>query len=859
MRKSKQAHKTDLLVDQCAYHDCEMAVSSESIGMKANGLFSLPHKWVPSFFVLSVELYERYLDLNTKKSFVSTHTDSQMLLFDDTPISPTQSFLDEALRIEEQEHIKKSLRGIAPSPEDYIIVRSSATNEDINARGRHLSFISKATLKEVSSHVVKIFDMYSQDKTHCPMSIIIQKLIATPRASGHLSNERRVTNRISSWLCEFDSLAGVGTSNFEVLSSRKATPQSIDEFMLCRNMTECRLILNKVASWASNKKLRLHFEWIWDGTQIWIVQADSTATLEGSKPYALSFETLKTPTIKQLSALIAEKDIKKGTWEKLDCLKIFRKSHLRTATVWVLHDPKILTELSQGQWPEVLAKDLQSLLTSPIVIRTDKSGENLSDKFMMPRTDMVSDYEEAKKFILNVASEYNKDFIDNNKPCFIFHRFIPARSSAFAYSQPNNPRIRIDGIWGSPDGLSYYPHDSFEFSLRSSKLSQSIRYKEDYLDIDKEGKWSPRKAGKKWDWKVSLEEDEIIKISKGTSDIANIVGKPVQVMWFVGIPDGLGHPDILPWYISTEATPDVVKDSPMRASLKSPLIRRSEDVDYLARTSELFPIHSIRLRPVPHLLRSRDFIEKVASLAKELNVSVELEGSILAHAFYLLRSFGIKVVCPGFLKPVYSPIVYNKLVRDNIPNNISQKGEKVTIDKLESEELITELKAKVVEEALELYWSDTEGNAIEEIADINEVLTAVCKNLNFETTQIASLAKKKREKSGGFSKGFILKNTEEIPIISTGKTGKTLFGDISQEIAVANKKATDQKEYINRSPKKDGPKLVIPMIPPNPSHRFESYPFKFSKYGVTMNVRFREKEIIIEIDEIKADNLLFDL
>ena len=392
-------------------------------------------------------------------------------------------------------------------------------------------------------------------------------------------------------------------------------------------------------------------------------------------------------------------------------------------------------------------------------------------------------------------------------------------------------------------------------------MSRSIRYKEDYLDIDKDGNWSPRKAGEKWDWKNSLEEDEIIKIAKGTSDIACVIGKPVQVMWFIGIPNGLGHPDILPWYISTEETPNVLEGSPMMASLKSPLIRRSEDIEYLARTSEPFSAPSIRLRPVPGLLRSRDFIEKVASLAKQLNVPVELEGSVLAHAFYLLRNFGIKVVCPGILNPVYSPIVYDKLVRDNIPKKILQKGEKVTTEKFVAKELVIELKAKVVEEALELYWSDTDDNTIEEIADINEVLATVCEKLNIETSQITSLAKKKREKNGGFNKGYILKKTEEIPVISIGKAKKTLFGDIGQEKNITNKKTRGQKEFNPRSPRKDGPKLVIPMIPPNPSHRFESFPFIFTKHGITINIRFTEKEIIIEVDEIKKENsnLLFDL
>jgi len=855
MSKDRQLH-SDLIIDQ-NIDGIDKLWQPEIIGMKAYGLLSIPNKWVPNFFVLSTDLYMRFLDLQETESFVEAHHTSQMLLFDDTPIYPAKTFLTEALSTEEQGVFLKSLRRIAPSDEDYIIVRSSALDENINARGRHLSFTCQATLIDMSKRIIEIFKMYSKDKAHSHMSIVIQKVIS-PIASGHLSNERRITKISSSWLCEFDSLAGIGTAKFIPFSSRKTKPHSENSFLSCGDMSTCEKILNKIASWASSKKKRLHFEWIWDGKQIWIVQADSSPTLKGSKPYALDFTIKNSPKTQQFSNLIAENDIDEGIWSKIDCLKYFRKAKLKTATVWVLYDTNLLVKLSEGQWPDTLTADLKFLLESPIVIRTDQYGDKVSDKFMMPRTDVISDFNDAKEFILEVTEKYDTNDINNVRPCFIFHRFIPARSSAFAYSQPNNPRVKIDSIWGSPDGLSYYPHDSFEYSLSSLKLHDSIRYKEDYLDVDEKGNWSPRKAGEKWDWKTSLEEHEIKTIAKGTYDISRIVGKPVQVMWFIGIPTGLGHPDILPWYYSTEDTPTSIEYSPARASLRSPLIRKSEDIDFLARTPEPLNIQSIRLRPMPDLLRDRAFIEEVALLARRLNVPVELEGSMLAHAYYLIRNLDIKVICPNVLSPAYPDISFNKLVRDEIPTHILEKGEHVTIDKFTAIELITELKAKVVEEALELYWSDNDDNAMEEIADINEVLSAICNEMNFKTSQIDSIANDKREKRGGFNKGYILKNTKELPVIAIHKKpAQKLFSDIDSINTEIKKNISSKRKMINRSPKKNGPKLIVPMIPPDPDHRFESYFFEFPSLDIAVNIRFREKEIIFEIDKTKKDTRKF--
>jgi hypothetical protein len=47
-----------------------------------------------------------------------------------------------------------------------------------------------------------------------------------------------------------------------------------------------------------------------------------------------------------------------------------------------------------------------------------------------------------------------------NEVCFIFHKFIPAIGAAWALAKPDQQVVRVDSLWGLPDGLQYLPHDS---------------------------------------------------------------------------------------------------------------------------------------------------------------------------------------------------------------------------------------------------------------------------------------------------------------------------------------------------------------------------------------------------------------
>ena len=101
---------------------------------------------------------------------------------------------------------------------------------------------------------------------------------------------------------------------------------------------------------------------------------------------------------------------------------------------------------------------------------------------------------------------------------------------------------------------------------------------------------------------------------------------------------------------------------------------------------------------------------------------------------------------------------YNKLVRDKIPENInSMEGRKATWRIMDDEEYIKELNKKLLEEAHEFI----EGNAVEELADIMEVIQSIMRVKNISYEELKNVQQMKREKKGGFSNKIYLVEVEQ--------------------------------------------------------------------------------------------------
>ena len=87
-----------------------------------------------------------------------------------------------------------------------------------------------------------------------------------------------------------------------------------------------------------------------------------------------------------------------------------------------------------------------------------------------------------------------------------------------------------------------------------------------------------------------------------------------------------------------------------------------------------------------------------------------------------------------------------KLVRDRIPEIIRNDGKKPIIEILSNEEYLIELDKKLCEEVAE-YQAD---KSIEEMADVLEVLFAICEGRGHTVEELLQVKEFKREKRGGY-------------------------------------------------------------------------------------------------------------
>lgn len=104
--------------------------------------------------------------------------------------------------------------------------------------------------------------------------------------------------------------------------------------------------------------------------------------------------------------------------------------------------------------------------------------------------------------------------------------------------------------------------------------------------------------------------------------------------------------------------------------------------------------------------------------------------------------------------------IYNKLVRDSIPNIIKAKGEEPIIKILGDDEYKTELEKKLIEEYKEVLESSGEAR-VEELADMLEVIKALAKLEGKTLQEVIIIANEKSSKRGAFDEKIFLEKVIE--------------------------------------------------------------------------------------------------
>jgi predicted house-cleaning noncanonical NTP pyrophosphatase (MazG superfamily) len=798
---------------------------SESHGGKLEGLLCIPRPWVPPLFSVSQELHARWLQEG------------------ENPRSKLNDLLDPV----ERNWIAREVSRFGHQPEYVsLIVRSDARGEGLEQRGLLKSIRSDGTVEAIFSASMGVFKAASEAGITTPVSLIVQ-VFCPPILSGYLSNERRVSEVTRGWICEIASptqLAKQIGPRVLRLRVEKAAP-AIERDLPCSDRTKLVSLLRSVGRYFHDKKARRLLEWVWDGNRLWIVQNDQAPDPTGESPETC-FQLPIQPDTKALRRfrLFSLADAKR--WQKLKCAMTFRSMNLPTAPLFVLNGALNIRELARGRPSSDLIADVTELSQSPLVIRTDIAGQTT---LFANRTDCVSSPDPAVKFMCQTAKELLNARVAPKQICFIAHRFIPAHASAFSMATPNGTRVTVDALWGLPDGLEFCSHDSFEVDTRSNTiLVRKIRYKSTFLAALKDGSWKATPLCPPWDWKASIDDNTARKIAILSRQIAVELQETVVVMWFARVQTESGYADLIPWRYTTKKEPKQIESVIGEYFLSKPFfVRNSADLDTLESQTE--PISSIILRPDEPHLRDIPFLERLGTIVQAKGLRLDLEGSPLSHTYFVLKRTGAHVACIDPIKPKSLRRKFAKLVRDKIPVRIQKQGEKVLTINLPEGELLDVLKAKIVEEAMEVLSASSTETLQEEMADVLEVLIALCRLGGGSLRNLERLAARKRRKVGGFGKGLMLVETEELPLLEI-RSGNGLFN--TQSIK-ASRDSYPAIVAAGRRLKTRRDRIIIPLIPSIPNKLRGPSHIYFRNPDLEFEVWYREKTVEVILVGDKTD------
>jgi len=119
-------------------------------------------------------------------------------------------------------------------------------------------------------------------------------------------------------------------------------------------------------------------------------------------------------------------------------------------------------------------------------------------------------------------------------------------------------------------------------------------------------------------------------------------------------------------------------------------------------------------------------------------------------------------MCPGTItktRPMAK--IYNKLLRDKIPQIIAQSGKKAETSILDDAAYAEALKTKMVEEAQELVAAHDRADVLNELADLDELIRATAAHHNISLEELSAARLHKNVERGGFQNKIFLHQVEE--------------------------------------------------------------------------------------------------
>lgn len=719
-------------------------ISVKRVGLKGYGLSCLPTVWTKPFFVVS-----------------GGRPPKESAFFD-------------------------ALNSLGIRLTDRVFIRSSGVNESIDHRGTLDSADCVAsdaleTLDRLKRNIEK-----GEGREGGVVHWVVQSCVHSS-AKGHLSNERRLSKDLRDWVAEIEvSTTFPAEAHRIAIRPWRDAALRTEEELICRYRQNLTKVLEDVARWAYERKVRVHFEWVWDGRQLFVVQADSCDKVrKGVSPKAL-VKSQSVPVLSYgLSVFRTANDIDFNSYRKLANAALYRKIGYSMPDFYVLDNKyEIDLLLESGVCSPELNEDLERLTNRPLVIRTDGSHIPADKKQMLPRSDELRSADAARDWLVNTFRKKIADAgLGKSGLCLIAHHFIAATSSAWCQAHPDQRRVRIESIWGIPEGLYWYAYDVFDVDTQilriqkeqslpeNMRIRERLRHKERFVAPDISGAWVVHHTSETADWARSISRKEwISEIAWTSRKIATELGCPVVVMWLIDIPSDVSKHRVLPWYHEQwHGEGAQFKAAPRKKFSRSTehVVRSQNDWGRLLQIlSEGEHVARVRVEPTePELVRDQTFAESLGRAAKQYKFVVELAGGVLSHAYYMLTREGCDVECTDLdnYATEEDEVEFNKLVRDKIPEVIASRGEHVVLVELEGEALITALRRKLIEEAFEVLDAKSVGQITEELADLREVVLALTSRLEIPEEEIENVREEKLKSRGGFYKSLMLTRTVLTP------------------------------------------------------------------------------------------------
>lgn len=734
-----QPNRRLIVVRSDGIHSVEQAdVKPKDIGQKAFGLLLLPATWTLPFFVVTAE------------AVASSSNDS------------LESLLDEAAVT-------------AGVPQQRVLVRSNGISEGLHERGKHST--EATSWANVVGTLEALAQQINEDERSGTHWVIQAE--ESVMLKGQLSNERRLKYEKRDWVIETEPTGG------QIHSKQTSTGvrpwrdgYTVDmSALLCDSELKVSFALKRVAMWVGQDDRRFLFEWLWNGTEVKIVQMDAADDARGVAPDSLLPDTIHQANVANLSVFREAQPDDYTAYRKLGNAALYSSLGYKMPPFYVLDDQSVMTALLQsGELQENVLRDLRELTVRPLVLRTDGTGIPPEKREMLPRSEELRSEDAAKQWISDdFKSSVGMLGLGQDGLCLIGHHFLPAVASAWAGASPGRRWVRIEALWGIPESLYWYPHDTFEIDTERANLTANYggelypirkreRFKGIFIAPDADGAWVMQETAQPSDWSPTIKSEKILsEIGHTTRRICEKIGKPVQVMWFVGVHKDASKHTVLPWYHSTESDEGAPMSAPRKKVKISQELYIRNQKDWLALENAVAGgkrVERIIVEPYdPEIIRNQDFAIKLGTFAKENNIVVVLAGGILSHAYHALRRACAAVECVDLYGANEERTEFNKVVRDKVPAQIADRGEQFEVVKLDGDALNVALRQKLVEEALEALDAKDGTEILAELADVIEVVRALTRAMQVPESQLEEERARKERSKGGFESSLMLLRT----------------------------------------------------------------------------------------------------